>query len=276
MPAIIMHINFCEQGQSIREACLRAVDWGFDGIEFRRKPHGRQVSPEEYLDEIAAGMEESGLRTVMFGVGARLLVPEAEARAAEVTAVEQFLRLAKERFQLDLANTAIQGPLVKGSATATNEHFAWCADAYRSIAAVAAELQIRLAFEIHMGLIHDLPAPTIKLLQMIDHPAVGANLDYGNIVYLPGAPSVEAAIAELGERIYYVHLKNSVGIPGGHRIKVGLGEGDINNRAFLKALQANGYSGPLCIEEPRPGDREHYAKQDISYLRSLLADLHWN
>ncbi len=34
-----------------------------------------------------------------------------------------------------------------------------------------------------------------------------------------------------------------------------------------------GYEGPICVEAPRPGDREWYAQQDLAYVRALLADL---
>ena len=34
---LIMHINCCEQGQTIDDACRKCAELGFDGIEFRRK-----------------------------------------------------------------------------------------------------------------------------------------------------------------------------------------------------------------------------------------------
>jgi hypothetical protein len=34
-----------------------------------------------------------------------------------------------------------------------------------------------------------------------------------------------------------------------------------------------GYQGPICIEAPRGGDREWFARQDLIYLRSLLDEL---
>lgn len=34
---VIMHVNYCEQGQTLEEICRKAVGWGFDGVEFRRK-----------------------------------------------------------------------------------------------------------------------------------------------------------------------------------------------------------------------------------------------
>jgi hypothetical protein len=36
------------------------------------------------------------------------------------------------------------------------------------------------------------------------------------------------------------------------------------------------FSGPICIEAPRAGDREWFAREDMNYLQSLLNDLEWN
>jgi len=40
-------------------------------------------------------------------------------------------------------------------------------------------------------------------------------------------------------------------------------------------LKEAGYDGPLCIEAPRNGDREWFAKADITYLKLLMQDLEW-
>lgn len=50
-------------------------------------------------------------------------------------------------------------------------------------------------------------------------------------------------------------------------------EGEINHREYIKLLKESGYNGPICIEAPRAGDREWYALQDISYLKSIIADV---
>jgi sugar phosphate isomerase/epimerase len=56
-------------------------------------------------------------------------------------------------------------------------------------------------------------------------------------------------------------------------VATGLGDGEINTRHLLRLLSAMGYTGPLCLEGPRAGDREWFAQQDIAYLRRLLAEL---
>ena len=90
----------------------------------------------------------------------------------------------------------------------------------------------------------------------------------------PQGGTLDDAIKVCGERIYYVHLKNSCSVRGAPgRIPTGLGDGEINTRHLLRLLRASGYEGPLCLEGPRPGDREWFAQADIAYLKRLLADL---
>ena len=82
---IIMHVNYCEQGQTIPEMCQKAVDWGYDGIEFRRDRKREDETTESYLDSIAKSADKSGLQYVMFGgPGFDLMTDDADTRKAEV------------------------------------------------------------------------------------------------------------------------------------------------------------------------------------------------
>jgi sugar phosphate isomerase/epimerase len=286
---VIMHVNYCEQGQSIDEICKKAVDWGFEGVEFRRKRAGASEVPEAYLDQIAKGVSRSGLKTVIFGSpGPNLAVADDRARESEIEAVVNFYRLAAERFKLSVCNT-FAGNMMNpaagvsyfecekhGSFVASEDQWQYAADGFTILGRLAAELGFRFAFETHMCYIHDLPAPAKKLVDRINHPAVGVNLDYGNAVYFKNPPGLKETIGMLGERLYYVHLKNSVGASDGGRMPSGLGEGEINHRAYLKLLKEAGYDGPVCIEAPRAGDREWFAQADIAYLKSLMRDLEWS
>ena len=282
---IIMHVNYCEQGQTISEMCRKAVGWGYDGIEFRRCRRGSEETPEEYVEAVANSAEASGLKYVLFGgPGLDLMTDDAAARKAQIDEGITFYRLAAGRIPLTVCNV-MAGTLRSadagapyseydkhGSGAATEEHYEWAAEGYRELGAAAEELGFKMAFETHMGYLHDLPAPTQKLLEMIGSPAVGANLDYGNMVYFPKAPSLNEVISTLKGRIFMVHLKNSMPAGGG-RNAVGLGDGIINNREFLRLLKESGFNGPLCIEAPRAGDREWFAQQDIAYLKSVMRDL---
>ena len=61
-------------------------------------------------------------------------------------------------------------------------------------------------------------------------------------------------------------------VPGAGRVATGLGEGEINHREYVQLLLQHGYTGPICIEAPRSGDREWYAQQDLAYIKTVLAD----
>ena len=103
---IIMHVNYCEQGQTILEICEKAVSWGYDGVEFRSKRTGVEETTEEYLDSIAEGVRKSGLKYVLFGgPGPNLNKPDKSAREAEIQWAINFFRLASERFKLTVVNT---------------------------------------------------------------------------------------------------------------------------------------------------------------------------
>ena len=110
-------------------------------------------------------------------------------------------------------------------------------------------------------------------MDRIAKPNVGLNLDFGNIVYFPKPPTLAETIALLGPRILYTHLKNSMALPSGGRIPTALGDGDINHREYLRLLKGLGFTGPIGIEAPRPGDRESFAKPDLDYIRSVMRDL---
>ena len=58
---IIMHINCCEQGQSIEDACRKCAELGFDGIEFRRKRSVPEEDVKDYLDSVSREVENTRL-----------------------------------------------------------------------------------------------------------------------------------------------------------------------------------------------------------------------
>jgi sugar phosphate isomerase/epimerase len=284
---IIMHCNYAEQGQTIDQMCDLAASVGYEGIEFRRKRAGEGETPEQYLDAVARAVERTGLEHVLFGgPGCDLMQADADARARDLDEYIAFFRDAAKRFDLSVCNT-MAGPLLNtdaayyefeknGSAIATDEQWQWATEGFQTLGDLAAELGFKLAFETHNGYIHDLAAPSRKLIDLIDRPSVGVNMDLGNILLHVEGESTPEAVRICGDRTYMVHLKNFFQLPGAtHQnwVQCALGDGIINNREFLECLGNVGFAGPLAIEAPRPGDRQWFARQDLEYLRSLLADL---
>lgn len=284
---LIMHINFCEQGQSLEDACQLAADWGFDGVEFRRKRTGVEESITTYLDTIAKATERAGLEHIVFGgPGPNLMQPDPSARAMELDTMRELYEQAARRFQLTVCNT-MTGPLLNsdqtvthrdyekhGSAIATPAQWNAAVDGFKELGAMAATLGFRFAFETHPNFLHDLPQPSLELVQRIGSAQVGLNLDYGNIIHFKEHPSLEATLELIADKLFYVHVKNYGRLHfSGDLFPTSLADGLINHREFIRLLQHHNYQGPLCVEAPRPGDRERFAEEDCSYAKTLLATL---
>jgi len=288
---IIMHVNYCEQGQTLEEMCRKAVSWGFDGIEFRRvsKPLGYD-NQEKYLDDMAKAVEVSGLKyPIIGGPGADLMQADADKRRKEVDAYINFFSSALKRFPLTVVN-AMSGSLLNqdknlpygnyqlhGSFIATDDQWKHATEGYKILGKFAEENNFKFAFESHMCYIHDIPQAAKKLTDMIDSPAVGVNLDYGNAVYFEAKNilPIGQTISHLGKSLFYLHLKNSIATPGtdNKRMPTALADGEINHREYLRHVKKSGFNGPICIEAPRAGDREWYARKDLEYTKSVIADL---
>jgi sugar phosphate isomerase/epimerase len=284
---LIMHITYGEQGQSLADVCRKAVDWGFDGVEFRRRRVGNPETQEAYLDELEKGVRASGLEHVLFGYpGPELTKKDAAAREKEVQDAIAFYRLVAKRFGVRWVNLLTGGmhnpdPSVSyfdytkhGSFIASDEQWEWQVTGCRQLADGLKDVPIRFGFETHMVYLHDTIDAVKKLVKLIDRPSIGMNLDYGNIIDFPDPPSLDEAFAASKDILHYVHLKNSTAIRGAPgRVATGLADGEINTRHLLRLLAASSYEGPVALEGPRAGDREGFAQADIAYARRVMADL---
>lgn len=284
---IIMHINYAERAfntlsMSVDEICQKAVEWGFDGVEFRaRLPIGFE-DVDAYLKAIAEAKKKSGLKMVMFGYGVNgCSDPDEAVRAKAVEDAVAFFKKAKELCGTTVCNAfgdGVQNPEANGnynlmgSMVATEEQWKNTAETFKKVGAECEKIGMKLAFETHMVYIHDTPKPARKLVDMIDSPAVGVNMDYGNTVYFINIPTVEETIDIYGDKLFYTHLKNSSSI-GGNRFPTALSDGEINHRLYLKKLADVGYNGPIGIEAPRGGDRQWFVRQDIAYFKQTAKEV---
>ena len=292
---IIMHINYAERGfncfgkQSIDDICRFAAETGFDGIEFRGAPPKdiTDMSFKEYVTKIAEAKKKYGLSDILFGIGVKECTnPDNDVRKNDIAEAIEKAKIVRELCETKICNTysvALRSPIATvpfpgyefhGSAVATPEQWEMIADAYRQIGEELEKIDLRFAFETHMNYVHDLPAQAKKLVDMIDSPAVGINMDYGNTYLFPSFPTLEDTIDIYGDKLFYTHLKNYITIPGAtKKMPASLDGGEINHRAYLEKLRDIGFSGPIGIEAPRPGDRLWFARNDLAYAKQLMSEI---
>lgn len=283
---ILLHINYFEQGQSLERACELAQTLNADGIEFRRRPAGYPGQDIAYLDELSRAMDKYPMSHISFGgPGPNLMSRNATERLKELDLAEAFFRKAAARFPLRLVNT-FTGPLRNpdpklpyieywhhGSAIATDEHWENAISGVKRLGMLAEELDFLISIETHGVYLHDTISAAMRLVEGVNSPRVGILWDQGNQMIFKNFPSVDEVIAAAGNKLFSVHLKNLflAGSPFWHF--TGLSSGVINIREQITKLFASGYTGPLCLESPRDGDRETFAKEDMSYVRDVLSEL---
>ena len=146
--------------------------------------------------------------------------------------------------------------------------------ALRYVGDFAADHGVRLALETHGGITRN-GALARKLLDAVDHPAVGVNYDTGNIYYYNDDLDPAEDVRQVAERVVQVHLKDTEGGKGEWRF-CGLGEGRVDFPAILETLQAAGFKGPYSLEiEGLRGEdfnrAQHLARLESScdYLRKI-------
>ena len=292
MNPIILHINYLETtyfvlGGSIRSICEKAAKWGYNGIEFRGKvPTNFEGSLEAYLDEIAAAKKEFGLTHIVFGKDVEgCSSSDADVRAKALQTATDFFAMAHDKVGSCLFNTfadfkaCTNGNIApgcydfNGSYVATEDEWKYTADTYQKLGRTMEQRGIKLAFETHMSYIHDRPASTKKLVDLIDSAAVGVNMDYGNTIYFVNVPSPAETVELYGDKLFYMHLKNSITVGNLPRVPTSLAQGEINHRTYLAKVKEIGFHGPIGIEAPRGGDREWFAREDLAYFKSVAEEL---
>jgi sugar phosphate isomerase/epimerase len=167
-----------------------------------------------------------------------------------------------------------------GSRTASEADFERTAEHLRRIGALAADLGVEIAVEVHQGSIADNSQAALHLLDLVGLDNVGVNPDLGNIFwhYEVAEESPEAAIVALAPRAKYWHCKNlrRIHIPELRRaffLRVPLPDGDIDYRFAIAAMVDAGYSGYLAVEGAREGDQLTADCRSARYARELLASL---
>jgi len=115
---------------------------------------------------------------------------------------------------------------------------------------------VRLAFEIHEGLTRS-GAAARRLLETIDHAAVGVNYDTGNAIFYNDDIDPVADLETIADRVIHVHLKDTSGGRGEWAFGP-LGTGHVDLPRIVGMLKDRGFRGPYSLEI------EGYAGEDVT------------
>jgi len=253
------------------EAIAAAAKAGFPAIELAcTAPHFDLDTAQGDADAVAERIQQAGL-----GVAALSLFStftDDERVEQEIESAETFIRLAP-LFHTSLVKLTPGPP---ASADARAGHWAWLAHAIDALAATAAEVEVRLAFETHMRQLTDTLEGARLLLEVAESDTVGLTVDFSNLAFAGG--DLPACLEALKDRAYHVHVKNGFIDDAGEWRFGALDEGLTDYADVLPRLRDTGYDGYLSIECLGPDAAERpveTARRDLAILKRLLADAGW-
>ena len=142
---------------------------------------------------------------------------------------------------------------------------------------------LHLAYHHHMGTVVESPEEIDRLMSSTG-ASVGLLLDTGHLAYAGGDPA--ALVARHGSRIVHVHCKDvrpdvlRASLEADHSfldsVLAGVftvpGDGSLDFRAVVRALESAGYSGWLVVEAEQDPSKAHpltYARMGYEYLEAI-------
>ena len=160
-PPIIMHVNYVEQGQTVDEMCRKAVDLGFDGVEFRSARRGL-MRASNLTWTSCRGLNRSGLEHVIFGFPAVTWptpMPPIERISSGRRSASTARQPGASRSPLQTALETSTNPIGalfrrlrrRSRAVAGDDHWACSAEGFRCCA-LPLDSEFRPAFETTYGL----------------------------------------------------------------------------------------------------------------------------
>lgn len=164
------------------------------------------------------------------------------------------------------AAAALGSPILRvfqGPAPTADDDLCW--DGARKAIEVAAQQNVVIALENYVGMPGGKLAEIERVLNLIEHPALGTNIDIGN--YNQHGQDVVEAIHAIGDRAVYAHIKDKTAVSGEPPIY--LGGGQMSLPEILAALDALPQSFPYCFEFRGGDDPAAAIKASLAYLQQL-------
>lgn len=139
-------------------------------------------------------------------------------------------------------------------------------ESLRELVDYAAERSIRIGIEYEPGLLVENCEELSMLLDRIESPSLGANLDVGHSHVIGENP--DEVIACLGPKIFHIHIEDIRARKHYHRIP---GTGDMDFGKLFGILTDHGYEGFVTVElYTYPDCPEQAARQAIEFLGEVM------
>lgn len=255
----VIHYNF--PGFSFEQFLAFAAESGCGYVELHLSDVWGETSPaapERRAEEVKKLVASHGLRVSALGAHNDFVQLDAAAIESQVARMRQVCVLSK--ILDDEAVVRTEGGAPKDEVPearwedAMYECFSRCTE-------FVEELGAKLAIDNH-GYVTNNGDLLISLLNRIDHPGIGSNLDTMNLRWFGNSlDECNRFYRTLAPRVLHTHFKD--GFDGRENYRgAALGEGEIDLCYALQALRESGYNGVFCAEYegPEPENGVGYRK----------------
>ena len=165
-----------------------------------------------------------------------------------------------------------------GGASDNEESLKEAIEAINILAEDARQFGVTLCCKAHVGSsVYNTPT-TLRLMEGVQNPAFGIDMDPSHIWRAGEDPAV--ALPQVISRVRHIHIRDCVG-PGpspGLPADQTCGRGDIDLYGYFKAMVEAGYEGPVCLEVIGPDQdivsATAIAAESRGYMNALLKQLY--
>ena len=272
--------------QAIREGRMDYMDviptakeMGYEGIEIVRynqtDDEMRALAPK-----LKAQAEEYGLPIIAYMVGADFLKNGLEN---EVKRLRSEVEIAALMGAPRMRHDSTAGRDAEGREYTVEEALPVVAEGYRRVTEFAAGLGVHTMIENHGYFFQD-SARVKKLIETVNHPNFGWNMDMGNFMCADEIPTEAVKVAapmavhahakdfHFKKKGEYVPKQGWFGTRGGNALRGSIiGHGEVNVPECLKILREAGYDGWLSVEFEGIEDCLMALKADLANLKEMLA-----
>ncbi len=278
MQKIYLH-GWNYRGQPFELAVRRAKEFGYDGIEAFPGHYKDASDPIGSQRELKSYSESQGMPLPVGSLQMDLTTDDQTLRQENLAKIPDHVAAIAD-MGFELINGWI-GPLSapsgsyheSGSAAATEIHYERAIEGAGIIAAAAESAEIDVVLEMHMNMIHDTARSILRIIEAVDSSRLKANYDPASMHGYDHAESPADAVEAIASRLAYAHLKNCRRFNGNTDYHYPLASGDLDYSSILRDMYGRGFRGPFCIEYSGAGDRNYQTKEDLEYLRGLLAEI---
>lgn len=217
---------------------------GYEGVEICIGP--RHTMPEA-LDagtrrELAAQLDDLGLTIPAFMILGSIHGDDA-AHAANLEQARQVVQLARD---LGVREPPVIAKGFGGKTADWDEVRGPLADRLADWGKLADELDIKVAGEAHSGAAVDRSDRAAALLDQVGHPRVGLHFDI--VHFFLGGERIEDSVAAMVPYTVHTHVTDCRRHPDGKFDLLLPGDGELDNTAYVAAMQAGGWSDFITLE----------------------------